>query len=308
MSRKHKRTLKRNKCFILQNLLLSEIFFGLMMENGVITNDDREHILSNRYTTEKERISALLLRLVKRGPSAFSTFIRACSCSEQKHIADELTLNLTERNKTTSVDPKNEMSTLERAVLWKKRLTIMQLKLSKGFFDVIMEENIITQDMKEHILAPLHTTNKKRIAELLSFLPRRGPRAFKKFIKACVFSSQFDIAIALYPEYALELRHMHYKNNIMLNLSVVFVLALFVCGLQAAINDTNDMANMKADLLVHIVRELTSFPEICNDCSTLSELKMQGACCCFSDVTCRHIEVPGCNNELWAKLRGKAQS
>ncbi|ELU17264.1 hypothetical protein CAPTEDRAFT_192842 [Capitella teleta] len=107
-------------------------------------------IESNRYTTE-ERISALLLRLVKRGPSAFSTFIRACSCSEQTHIADELTLNLTERNKTAPGDPKTEMSTLERAVLEKKRSNIMQLKLNKGFFDVIMEENIITQDMEEHI-------------------------------------------------------------------------------------------------------------------------------------------------------------
>ncbi|ELT90652.1 hypothetical protein CAPTEDRAFT_192038 [Capitella teleta] len=98
-----------------------------------------------------------------------------------------------------------------------------------------------------------------------------------------------------------------HENNIMLNLSVVLVLALFVCGLQAAVNDTDDMANMKADLLVHIVREMTSFPEVCNDCSTLSELKMQGACCCFSDATCRHIEVPGCNNELWAKFREQAQ-
>lgn len=218
--------LSANYPFIERNQILTEEFFSHMIQYDALTIDDREDIMLNCST--QKRIYEFLTILKTKGPSAINTFIQACLCSKQKHIADELILSLHERNKSTSVDSKNEMSTLERDMLKNNRVSINRtLQLTDDFFDVIMEDNIITEYLKEKI-KKAGDPRETKIAELLRFLPRRGPRAFKKFIEACVSSDQLDLAITLDKEYALELYHMCYKSNFKKFISKLYNVYVFL--------------------------------------------------------------------------------
>ena len=92
-----------------------------------------------------------------------------------------------------SLDGKYSMSELHREALLRNRVYLVEnIILSSAFFDQLQSDLILTEDAAE--LVQSEPTTRDKISRMLYIVPRRGPHAFKNFIKVLVVSKQFMVA------------------------------------------------------------------------------------------------------------------
>lgn len=85
MSDHHRAVLRRNRVFLLKNVMINDLLFDHLQEDNIITEDMREYIFNN--TTTRRRIGELLDIIPKRGPKAYECFIKALVASDQYNTA-----------------------------------------------------------------------------------------------------------------------------------------------------------------------------------------------------------------------------
>jgi len=87
MEQIHKDAIRRNYVFIKGNLCLGEVIDRLYEEN-ILTDAMKENIKAE--TCQRDEIDKFVDILFRRGPNAFSVFMRALHDSNQSFIADKL--------------------------------------------------------------------------------------------------------------------------------------------------------------------------------------------------------------------------
>ena len=76
MSEKHREVLRKNRVFLVENIVPTYSLFNQLRADDVLSEEMIESILTR--PTTRGKISALLDLLTRRGPNAFTNFISLC--------------------------------------------------------------------------------------------------------------------------------------------------------------------------------------------------------------------------------------
>lgn len=87
------------------------------------------------------------------------------------------------------------MEDIHRKALTESITFLKKNLLVKGVLDHLVQEDIITFDLKQTINYPV--TDGDKVSELVCMLPKRGPRAFEVMLKSLRATSQEHVAVHL---------------------------------------------------------------------------------------------------------------